>query len=276
MTVEAKPAQDFDPFGPPPSRAVEPSHALLRVVDESVIHDLRNPLTSVLGNMRLVEEMVGPTLDPRMRDRMAASIRSAEELNAMLGDLQQLLWLQSGEFSMPVTSSTVGDLVKHLGAAGQERAAADGRTLEIVSSVNEAVISGYVTHVLRALELLLHASLRLSRSGPVRIEAGPHSTPGRLAFSFSYTGLRIPPGLSGSLFTFESATLQRDYGVRVDRSRALMFVRAVAKLHGGEISYAGGEDGGVFYLVIADKTAGGRVGEMDLFGGQAACGGSRS
>jgi signal transduction histidine kinase len=250
--MEAKPAPSFDPCEPPAPAAAAPraSTPRARLVDETVIHDLKNPLTSILGNMRLIDEMIGATLDPRMRQRLVASIQSAEELNAMLGDLQQLLWIESGEFSQSRSASSVADMVKRLSAFGQERATGEGKTLEIVSNIDGLIVEGYVPQIQRALELLLTAAVRLSRSNPVRISAARHEPGDRLAFTFSYNGLRIPPGLANTLFALESASLQRDYGMRIDRSRGLVLVKQVAELQGGDAGYTAGEDGGSFYLII--------------------------
>ena len=203
------------------------------LVDEGVIHDLLNPMTSIVGHLHLLEDAMeqGGTGEENQR-WLAACRAGVEELSDMLVDLRRLMQAEAGELKPELQPLAVAPLLERVRGLERERAAERRRTVSLDRSAPDLQVHADPALLERALQLVLIAALRLSRSSPILLRAG-RAAKGRIRFRCCYEGRPVSPRLAEHLFSRDSAELQQAHGGRIDRARGLVFVRAVAEAHGG-------------------------------------------
>jgi signal transduction histidine kinase len=89
-------------------RATQAREELLAIVS----HDLRNPLSVIITNARLLEGDAARRADPDRAQKMARSIlRSADSMSRLIGDLLAFAQIQAGRLSVEPRAVDVGDLI---------------------------------------------------------------------------------------------------------------------------------------------------------------------
>ena len=199
----------------------------------NVSHDLKTPLTSIQGYAQAM-------IDGALRDR-AAFIDAAEVIESesqrmtrLVGDLVDLLRLQSGEVPIQKKPIDVGGLLRQAAAGMQPQATA--RHVELrVESRAPLDVPADADRLRRAITNLLDNALRYTPpEGRVTLSA--EEVPGAVRIRVRDTGTGIPPGDLARVF-------ERFY--QVDKSRAahghgsglgLAIVREIATAHGGGVA----------------------------------------
>jgi signal transduction histidine kinase len=216
------------------------------LVDRSVIHDLRNPLSAIGGNLQLLQASLDASLDPKNKGRLEACLASVEELTGMMSDLHYLALAQQG--ALEVAPKTV-DLRATTRAALQSivaRAAKEGRSVTLTEGPSPC-LSVAAQLVARSVQNLVVGALRACKTPPVTVEI--EDAPVRIAVS--YQGIPVPEELAAHMFELSSAHAQQPQTLRIDRSRGLFFVQMVAERHHGRVWYETRPDGGRFVLELA-------------------------
>lgn len=219
------------------------------LVDRSVIHDLRNPLSAIGGNLQLLQSSLEATIDPKNKGRLEACLASVEELTGMMSDLHYLALAQQG--ALEVSPKTV-DLRSATRAALQSvvaRAAKEGRSVTLSEGPSPTVTVA-AQLVGRAIQNLASCALRACKTPPVAVDISAE-TAGVARVTVTYQGIGVPPELAEHMFELACPHDQHSHGLRMDRSRGLYFVQMVAQLHGGRAWYEATENGGRFVFEIA-------------------------
>jgi signal transduction histidine kinase/GAF domain-containing protein len=193
---------------------------------EAVSHDLRTPLTSILGSALTLErsKLDLPTDDALdMVNRIAANARKLERL---LSDLLDLDRLQRGIVSPKRRATDIESFVRR----AVEEMDTQGRTIEVDVAPGSVQIDQAKTE--RILENLLSNSLRHT---PDHAKIWVHARPenGGLALVVEDDGPGVPPELREAIFEpFRQApgsSSEHAPGVGI----GLSLVRRFAELHGG-------------------------------------------
>ncbi len=224
-----------------------------RLIDRSVIHDLRNPLSAIAGNLQLLQASLEATLDAKNRNRLQACLSSVDELTGMLADLQYLVLLRSGELEPSFKPADIRALLKAVLQSTSGKPAQEGRYVSLTDGP-PLCIPMMSQLVSRAIQNLVISALRVSKASPITIDL--EDRPGEFGrVNVTYVGMSVPAPLSNHLFDLDWAQFQAQHGFRVDRARGLHFVRAIAELHGGEASYEPRSAGGRFTLTLPYQPA---------------------
>jgi signal transduction histidine kinase len=211
---------------------------------EAVSHDLRTPLTSILGSaLTLEQSQLGlpraDTLD--LVHRIASNARKLERL---LSDLLDLDRLQRGIVSPQRRPTDVGDLVRRTVAETENLS---GRTVEIDVEPIVALIDG--AKVERILENLLSNALRHTPP-EAHIWVRARGQDGGVLIVVEDDGPGVPSELHDEVFEpFRQApgsSSEHSPGVGV----GLSLVRRFAELHGGRAWLEKREGGGASFKVF--------------------------
>ena len=194
---------------------------------EAVSHDLRTPLTAILGSALTLEQS-GPDLT---RDDSEDLIRriamNARKLERLLSDLLDLDRLQRGIVSPQLRPTDVRELVERCVA---ELEIPEGRRLEL--DVRPVTVSIDAAKVERIIENLLSNSLRHTPPG-AHIWLTAEAKDGGVLFTVEDDGPGVPGDLRDAVFEpFRQApgsAAEHSPGVGVGLSLVLRF----AELHGG-------------------------------------------
>jgi signal transduction histidine kinase/putative methionine-R-sulfoxide reductase with GAF domain len=193
---------------------------------EAVSHDLRTPLTSILGSALTLERSkldlpADDALD--MVNRIAANARKLERL---LSDLLDLDRLQRGIVSPKRRATDIEAFVLR----AVEEMDAQGRTIEVDVEPGSVQIDQAKTE--RILENLLSNSLRHT---PDRARIWVHARPenGGLAIVVEDDGPGVPPELREAIFEPFRQAPGSSSGHAPGVGIGLSLVRRFAELHGG-------------------------------------------
>jgi PAS domain S-box-containing protein len=211
---------------------------------EAVSHDLRTPLTSILGSAITLERATdGLTVDD-MRDlarRIAANARKLERLLSNLLDLDRL---QRGIVSPQRSATSIPDVIRRvLGEIEHPRAS---RVELDPSPITVSVDGGQVERIVE--NLVMNAIRHTPEETRILVRAVPQD--GGVLLTVDDDGPGIPPALREAIFEpFRQApgsTSEHAPGVGI----GLSLVRRFAELHGGRAWAEEREGGGASFRVF--------------------------
>ena len=211
---------------------------------EAVSHDLRTPLTSILGSALTLEQsnLALPPEDAIDLVRRIAS--NARKLERLLGDLLDLDRLQRGIVSPQRRPTDLAALV-HRAVEGTENPR--GRPVEVV--LESATVSIDAAKVERIIENLVSNALRHT-AADAHVWVRAHNQDGGVLIVVEDDGAGIPPELTEEVFEpFRQApgsAAEHSPGVGV----GLSLVRRFAELHGGRAWVQDRAGGGASFRVF--------------------------
>jgi PAS domain S-box-containing protein len=199
---------------------------------QAVIHDLRNPLTSVVLSLDMLRKQVTGTLPKEQCDTLALSSQSTQRMLELVDSILDISRLETGE--MPINRKKV-----LLSALASESARAFSILaerkrlllhLDFPKGMPEILVDPDLMR--RVFQNLLDNSVKFSmEGGVVRLQAGFERRDGDVLISISDTGSGIPVALRENLFgKFVSGT-----GQASGSGLGLAFCRLVIEAHGGRI-----------------------------------------
>jgi two-component system sensor histidine kinase KdpD len=211
---------------------------------EAVSHDLRTPLTTILGSALTLESSVGSMGAEDMTDLVHRIAMSARKLERLLGDLLDLDRLQRGIVSPQRRRTQLGELIARAVAESENPS---GRTIEVEIVPGEVDVDA--AKVERIVENLVANALRHTPSdAKVWVLAGPHE--GGVLIRVEDDGPGIPPDLRDGVFEpFRQApgsAAEHSPGVGI----GLSLVRRFAELHGGRAWVEARQGGGSSFRVF--------------------------
>jgi signal transduction histidine kinase len=210
---------------------------------EAVSHDLRTPLTSILGSAITLEQANMDLPQEDAVDLVRRIATNARKLERLLGDLLDLDRLQRGIVSPQRRPTDVGELIRRAVDETEDR---NGHNLTV--DVEPFMVSLDAPKVERIVENLVTNALRHTRPGAeVWVRAVPKD--GGLLLIVEDDGTGIPPELREEIFEpFRQApgsATGHSPGVGV----GLSLVKRFAELHGGRAWVEDRPGGGASFRV---------------------------
>ena len=234
-------------------RALADGNRRLRELDElknmfiaSATHDLKTPLTSIVGYAELLDE---EALDDSARPMVATIVRSAKRLVAMIDDLLGAALVMSGELTLERSRVDVAAVLRDAVEAIEPIATSSGVTVELTGA-SRAIAFVDERRVQQILDNLLSNAVKYSPDGG-HVEVSCSVTADDVTVAVSDSGIGIPPGEQERIFDrFFRASTARDRGIE-GTGLGLANARAFAEAHGGRLD-AGSElgVGSTFTLVL--------------------------
>jgi len=236
-----------------------------------ISHELRTPLTSILGYLELVLEDEEQPLTDEQRRYLATVERNANRLLRLVGDLLFTAQVDAGRFSLEPRDVDLAGVLRSAEETARVTAAAAG--VQVVVDVPEdgPVVPGDAVRLGQACDNLVSNAVKFTPSGgrvtlslraawvtadgEVSTDQRPGSVPvARL--SVSDTGMGIPAGEQGKLFTrfFRSSTAQRNAVPGVGLGLAI--TKAIAIAHGGTLDLVSAEGEGATFTMTLPRAAG--------------------
>jgi signal transduction histidine kinase len=224
-----------------------------RVKDEFlglVSHELRNPLTSVLGYLELLR-MTGANLSDEQRGFVDVAERNARRLRHLVGDLLTTAQAGAGAFTLQTTQVDLNEVVRQ--AVESAEPVAEEAQVELVASLAASVLlDGDPDRLGQACDNLISNAIKFTPAGGrVTVSTQVRSQAGRTdaLLSVRDTGVGIPANEVAHLSErfFRASTAQAIPGVGL----GLTVVRAIATAHGGRLDIESTEgEGTTFTLVL--------------------------
>jgi len=211
-----------------------------------MVHDLRNPLSGIMGVLDAVE---GSIADPALRHDTQMALQASDRLRETLDDILQVRLLESGNIRLHREVIDAETLVTD--AIASVWGAARARSVEIARTVDASAarITADRKLVRRAIENLLTNALKYSPAGGV-VMAAVHRTNGDVKIEIADRGAGIPDTVKSELFrkfgSVELALGEARRGIGL----GLYLVKLVAAAHGGRAIVRDREGGGTTFGIL--------------------------
>jgi signal transduction histidine kinase len=200
----------------------------------NVSHDLRTPLTALIGQLETVR-MKGTDLGRDERVRFIDSaLNNAQHLRRLTESLNELAKLDSPELSIEREPIALGELADDLAQRFGARAEAGGVQLKVSYPDGLPLARVDAGLIERAIGNLLDNAIRVTpRGGTVELRVARDGG-GELRVEVADTGPGVPPEDQPKVFQrFYQASRHRDQ--RGSMGLGLAIVQRVAELHGGRV-----------------------------------------
>lgn len=224
----------------------------------TIVHDLRNPLASIIVAGQLLADGLKGRLSAEMRESLAILNSMAEEMNGMVSNILDINRLEEGSVPLKAVPFAPERLLRE--AAGAVRIAATHEKKKIKVSAPRGLpeLLGDKEMLRRVLDNLLMNAVKFAAAGS-EIEAGALSAGKNVEFFVKNRGAGIPAEYHSRIF--EKFVQIEDPAPRkwAGKGLGLAFCKLAVEAHGGRIwveSEPG--QGAVFRFLVPNRAAGGR------------------
>ena len=210
------------------------NEAFRREFTSNVTHELKSPLTAILGAVEMLDD--GTALSADERKELFGIVRSeSARLGSLVGDVLSLAQVEreQAESAEGFARVNLADVVSSVLAREEAKARAAHVALDCARN-DPAFVRGDAARLEEALGNLVENALRYSGSDRVRVSSA--ATGGRVTVAVTDFGIGIPERHLPHLF-------ERFYRVDKSRSRTLggtglglAIVKHIVQLHGGEVA----------------------------------------
>lgn len=223
------------------------SEKLRNVLLAAILHDLRTPLTALVGLADSLQRGPSPLSGEQARAAQAIS-DEARHLSALAGNLLDMARLQSGAVNLRSDWQSVEEIAGS--AIRQAQHALKGRVVSTALPPDLPLVEFDAVLMERVLVNLLENAAKFSdpHDGPIEISA--QVTPDALVLSVRDHGPGLPPALAGrENELFDKFTRGTAESITPGVGLGLAICKAVVDAHRGRISAANAAGGGAEFTL---------------------------
>ena len=217
---------------------------------QMMVHDLRNPLTSLLAGLNLIDS-ISP-LQSLQLQALEIAQRGGDSLLKLVNEILDVSKCEAGQLSLQCSTAALDQLMAEAVEQVTHLAAGAGVTLTSTPAVRSAPVFLDADKIRRVLiNLLSNAIQHTPEGGEVALDAFARSGE-KLELRVSDNGLGIPIDQIGHIFDkFGSLQLSRIMGAST--GLGLAFCKQVVQAHGGHIEVESTlGQGAVFRIVLPE------------------------
>ncbi len=199
-----------------------------------IVHDLRTPLSSVIGGMQTLEAI--SELDEAQQEMVSIAITGGERLLGMINSLLDVEKMESGEMQLNYAALSAGALIT--AAVSQVVSLVENSGLTLIPQVEPdlPLFQGDADKLSRTLVNLLGNAIKFTPAGGTVTVAVQREEEARsLLFSVRDTGEGIPPEAFGRIFEKFGQVESRERGRTQSTGLGLTFCKLAVEAHGGSI-----------------------------------------
>lgn len=218
--------------------AMEEERRVEQTKDElitNVSHDIRTPLTSIIGYLELVTEERYTSFE-QARSYVETAYKKAEQMRVLVNDLFEYTSVQQADAPLSIMQFDMVQLLEQLAIDFLIEAQEKGKTIEIVSSEEKLMMHGDAEKLVRVFSNLLSNALKYGLDGKkIRIEINPLKTD-QVQIVVKNDGQKIPKEAMGQLFErFYRAESSRSQDI-ASTGLGLAIAKSIVELHSGKIT----------------------------------------
>ncbi|MFH0785877.1 MAG: ATP-binding protein, partial [Pseudomonadota bacterium] len=218
--------------------------SLERALLNSISHDLRTPLVSIIGALSSLRDENLQINETRKRDLLAGAWDEAERLNRFVGNLLDMTRLEAGELRVKKVPSDVQDLIGCALAALDKRL--EGREVKVTLAEETSFVGMDSVLMNQVLINILDNALKYTPPGS-SIEISARLNNGHLQIEVLDQGPGIPARDLARIFD-KFYRLPVPEGVR-GTGLGLSICKGIVEAHGGRIRAENSSSGGLRIVI---------------------------
>jgi signal transduction histidine kinase len=213
-----------------------------------ISHDLRTPLTSIVGYIELaLDEAVEPALDDERRGYLQVVARSSERLLRLVDDLLFFARLQSGSLEIDPHEIDLGAITAQAVEDSRPRAERKGVAISFLGETDVRVEADK-GRIFQLLDNLISNAIKFTPEGG-RIDLRATRTHAGCMLEVADTGIGLSPAdaerVFDRFFRSKRATNRQIQGTGL----GLFIARAITDAHGGQITVSGAVGEGTTFRI---------------------------
>ena len=219
-----------------------------------IVHDLKSPLTSIIGAMEMLIDGDFGTLSAPQRSALGDAETRAEDLLALIEDLLEVARLEETRLALHLAPTAPGALLTEVRHEWEVRVLQEGATVRVEVADDAPVIEADQALVKRVFGNLLQNSLTHSARAVTVTLSARRENDGTL-FTVADDGVGIPAEYHDIIFRkFEQVKTLHIPRVR-SSGLGLAFCKLVVEAHGGRIWVKSGGDmvGSAFHFWLPTR-----------------------
>jgi signal transduction histidine kinase len=219
-----------------------------------IVHDLKSPLTSVIGAMEMLMDGDFGALTTDQRAALGEAETRAEDLLGLIEDLLEVARLEESRLSLHLAPTAPGALLTEVRHEWEIRSQQEGATMKVEVSDDAPIIEADQTLLKRVFGNLVQNSLTHS-SRAVTVTLGARRENDGTLFTVADNGVGIPQEYHDIIFRkFEQVKTPNIPRVR-SSGLGLAFCKLVVEAHGGRIWVKSGADmqGSAFHFWLPTR-----------------------
>jgi signal transduction histidine kinase len=229
-----------------------------RVKDEFVAlisHDLRTPLTSIIGYIELaLDEETPAPLDAERQGYLEVVARSSQRLLRLVDDLLFVARLRTGRLELTPAEVDLSEIAAQTVAEMRPRAERQGLTLSLDAPA-PVRLEADRGRLFQLLDNVVSNAIKFTPAGG-SIELAVGEAAGRVSLEVRDTGIGIGAGEAERVFEQFFRARAAVQGQIQGTGLGLFISRAIVEVHGGSITAAPRDGGGtVFHIELPVRAA---------------------
>lgn len=198
-------------------------------------HELRTPLSIILGYNAMIEESALERLTAEERGLLRESLSACKRLMRLVNSMLDLSQLQSGKIQLQMTVCDIGQSLRSVVKLFEAEAHRRGLNIELKLDPTIPQVEVDAERIEQVFVNLVSNALKYTDAdGLISITGGAVEN-GTIAIHVSDTGIGIAPEHQGMIFD-EFARVRSTSTVRPGSGLGLAIVRRILAAHGGDIS----------------------------------------
>ena len=213
-------------------------------------HDLRTPITAIVGYSELLQDGIMGELAERQQEMVERICQVSGHLSQLVNDILDLAKLDAGRMELHRESVPLGELVEEALVAVEPQAAAKRLELRLdIDAHRETAVFVDPSRVRQVLVNLLSNAVKFTERGTVSVTAGVEE--GRGWIEVRDTGPGLPAGTEETVF---EEFMQLAAGTKTKREPGsglgLAISRRLARAMGGDLTARNADGGGAAFTLI--------------------------
>ena len=222
-----------------------------------LVHDLRTPLTAVIGSLETVRGGVLGDTSPEVAEMTEMALDGSRSLLNMVNDILDISKMEAGAPILERAATNAKALVSEAVEAVAPLARARGVLLETRVQPEMPNVFLDAEKIRRVLVNLLGNAIKFTpRGGRVEVSAEWRTVEKQMLFGVSDTGEGIPKAYHQRIFDKFGQVETRKEGRKMSTGLGLTFCKLVAEAHGGSISVDSEVGQGSTFTVVVPASEG--------------------
>jgi len=220
----------------------------------NVNHELRTPLSSIIGYTRLLQRETQGQITSLQRENLEDLLRNAERLLGLIDSLLDMAKIEAGKIELQIKSVKVDDIIH--GAAATVEPMLDKDKVRLVCDAS-ANLEPFDTDAEKLNEIILNLlgnAVKFTEEGEIKISAVQEN--GNLRLTVCDTGIGIDPSDTDRIFEEFSRGRWMSNGTYLGTGLGLAIVKRLVDLLGGSIDVESEVGKGSTFTVTLPARAG--------------------